>query len=203
MSEPDDELREVLERSKQLGFLGPGDIDAHLHHASGFVELVSTGSVLDLGSGGGLPGLILARRCPALDLTLLDSNERRVAFLRGAVRALGYAHRVDVVLGRAERLAWQEGLREQFDAVTARSFGAPAVTGECAVGFLKRGGRLLVSEPPTSPDRWPREQLALIGLAPGRSFSFATATIRELIRLDTPIDGVPRAVGVPARHPLF
>ena len=73
------DLSAVLERSRELGFLGPGDVAAHVEHAAGFVEVlesVATGAkVLDLGSGGGLPGLVVAVHRPDLSLTLLDANE--------------------------------------------------------------------------------------------------------------------------------
>lgn len=203
----DPDLSEVLERSRRLGFLGPGAVDAHVDHAAGFVELlgaVPSGSrVLDLGSGGGLPGLVVAMRLPSLRLTLLDANERRVAFLRDAVRQLQLSSLVTVVGGRAEQLARDPELREQFDVAVARSFGSPAVTAECVAGFLRLDGRLLVSEPEGSTDRWPAEGLARLGLEPGERHEFPSATIRELRRSEVGLAEVPRAVGIPTKRPRF
>lgn len=204
----DHELASVLDRSRALGLLGPGDIDAHIANAEAFAELVDpVNRVLDLGSGGGVPGLVLISELPALTVTLVDASERRAAFLRSAVRDLDASHRATVVLGRAEVLAHRADLREQFDVVTARSFGAPAVTAECAAGFLRVGGRLLVSEPDSIESRWPPEQLARLGLAVGgvhRTVHRGTRTsIRELFRERAGLDGVPRADGIPSRRPLF
>jgi len=197
-------LHEILERSKALGFLGPGDIDDHIRHARGFAELVvGEVDVLDLGSGGGLPGLVVAATSPALRLTLLDASERRAAFLRDAIRQLGWAERLTVELGRAEELARAPRLRERFPVVMARSFGAPAVTAECAAAFLQLDGRLLVSEPAASDDRWPAEGLAPLGLVPVALHVLEHTTVREMRRTKVGIDAVPRRVGVPARRPLF
>lgn len=208
----DDGLRSVLERSKALGLLGPGEIETHIAHAMNFSSLVASGDrVLDLGSGGGVPGLVLTVQRPDLRLTLLDAGERRVAFLRSAVRELDVVERVDVQLGRAEALARETSLREQFDVVVARSFATPAITAECAVGFLRTQGALLVSEPVGSgdadsdadPDRWPTAGLLSLGLLPGATHRFETATIRELRRSEADIAEHPRAVGIPARRPRF
>ena len=62
----------------------------------------------------------------------------------------------EVVRGRAEELGREDGLREQFDVVTSRSFGIPGLTAECGSAFLSIGGWMVVSEPPG----WPAEPVA-------------------------------------------
>src|SRR5687768_2128573 len=120
-------LRAVLEEARQLGFLGPGPVTAHVEHAEAFVAAVplSPARALDLGSGGGVPGLLLAERWESSSWVLLDSHERRTAFLADAVARLGWAARVQVVRARAEVLGHDPGHRGQYDLVTARSFAAP------------------------------------------------------------------------------
>ena len=200
----DQALRDVLDQSRDLGLLGPGEVDQHIRHAEQFVGLLSEHSaVLDLGSGGGVPGLVLARELLTTSFTLLDAGERRVAFLRAAVRRLELDERVRVVLGRAETLARRPELRESFDVVVARSFGAPAVTAECGVGFLSDGGRMLVSEPADVRDRWPESGLAVLGLREITLHRANGATIRELARTGTDISEFPRRTGIPARRPVF
>ena len=108
------------------------------------------GWVLDLGSGGGLPGLVLALEWPQTTVTLLDAQQRRTAFLADAVRRLGVTTRVQVVEGRAESLGRGAELRGRVDVVVARAFGRPAVTAECAAPFLRADGILVVSEPPVN-----------------------------------------------------
>ena len=163
--------------------------------------------MLDLGSGGGLPGLVLATYRPELELTLLEARQRACRFLREAVTALDLAQ-VAVVEARAEDAARRPDLRESFDAVVARSFGPPAVTAECAVGFLRPGGRLAVSEPPGEEERdgptvrWPLPGLEDLGYAPpvaggGPGASFV---VLEKTRCD---DRWPRRIGVPAKRPVW
>lgn len=202
----DPTLRRVLERSRELGFLGPGEVTFHVEHALGFVAHVAPSRrVMDLGSGGGLPGLVLLRACPDLEeLVLLDAMERRGAFLRWALEELGAPSNARVVVGRAEQAARRTELRAGFDLVVARSFGRPAVTAECAVGFLSGpGARLLVSEPPEQDDgRWPAAGLQQLGLEPGPRHR-SGATLQELRAVTSVDPRWPRRDGVPSKRPLF
>jgi 16S rRNA (guanine527-N7)-methyltransferase len=79
---PDDRLLGLLARARDLGFFGPGPVLDQLAHAEAFVSAIAArpGPVLDLGSGGGLPGLVLAVRRPDLEVVLVDSAAKRVAF---------------------------------------------------------------------------------------------------------------------------
>ena len=172
------------------------------HGRALLAALPERGRVLDLGSGGGLPGLVLATYRPELELTLLEARRRACQFLRDAVAQLT-ATGVTVVEARAEEAARRADLREAFDDVVARSFGPPSVTAECAVGFLRAGGRLVVSEPPEEEGpRWPADGLDVLGFGPpvrggGPEASFVTL---EKIRSS---ERWPRRVGVPAKRPLW
>ncbi len=194
------ELTAVLERARALGALGPGPVEDHITHAQRFVDALAdqTGRVLDLGSGGGIPGLVLAVARPDLRITLLDAQARRIAFLDEAIDLL----KLDEVTarhGRAELLAHDPAHRGRYGAVTARSFGPPAVTAECAAGFLEVGGRLLVSEPPGDSDRWPSAGVAALGLEVGPRVEGI-----QVLRSTSPCpDRWPRRDGVPAKRPLF
>lgn len=197
-------LIEILEEAKHLGFLGPGPVEDHLTHARALLELLDgpPSRYLDLGSGGGLPGLVLAETFPAANGVLLDASDRRTAFLERAVRSLELPN-CDVITGRAEDKGHDPRLRGQFDVVVARSFGPPAVVAECAAPFLSVGGKLVVSEPPGSAgDRWPAAGLAQLGLrfvgVDGSDRRFA------VLEHDSPCPAAyPRRSGVPTRRPLF
>lgn len=199
-------LTEVLHDSRALGFLGPGPIDAQIEHAGAFLAaLVDHSRILDLGSGGGLPGLVLACALPGATFVLLDGNSRRCQFLAAAVERLALTDRVSVELGRAEELARRDDLRGAFDAVVSRSFGSPAVTAECAAGFLRGpGSTLVVSEPPSGSDeRWPIDGLAPLGMEPGPRHDLAYGTIQEIVVVERCPERFPRRVGIPAKRPLF
>jgi len=163
----DARLLGVLGEAHRAGFIGGDSIVDHIAHARRFAaEIGPTDAVLDLGSGGGLPGLVLAWDGPELAVTLVDASSKRCDFLQRAVGRLGIGERVRVRWGRAEVLGREVGLRATQGAVVVRSFGPPGRTAECAAPFLRVGGRLIVSEPPLGADRWPAESLARLGLRP-------------------------------------
>jgi 16S rRNA (guanine527-N7)-methyltransferase len=165
-----------------------------------------TSSAVDLGTGGGLPGLVLAvLGGPDRRWRLVDANRRRCAFLRGAVEDLGLAARVEVVEDRAEVVGRQPEHRGRADVVVVRSFGAPAVVAECAAPLLAVGGRLLVSEPPdgTILNRWPAEALAELGMSAAVLHEGGGAHLAAMTQLRPCPDRYPRRVGVPAKRPLF
>ncbi len=155
---------------------------------------------IDLGTGGGVPGLVLAVALPWIRWVLVDSMQRRSSILDEAVVQLGMSDRVTVRCCRAEDLGREPAIRQRADLVVARSFGPPAVTAECAGPLLRLGGRLLVSEPPDSGgQRWPAGPLQELGIEPVG----VERGIMVLAKVaDTP-DRYPRRVGVPSKRPLF
>ena len=195
-------LLDQLRRAQALGFLGPTPVESHIEHAAGFLSALATvnGLVIDLGSGGGVPGLVVAAARPDLELVLVDAMAKRCAFLETAVARLDYGG-VRVVLGRAEVLGRGE-LRGTAEAVLARGFGPPAVTAECGAPFLRVGGRLVVSEPPGPGHRWPAEPLAKLGLRAEASSSDGPA-MQVLVQIAPCPEDVPRRDGMPAKRPLF
>jgi 16S rRNA (guanine527-N7)-methyltransferase len=230
MSEPlvSPVLREVLARARELDLLGPMDLDEQVEHALGFATAYEEaiaglpggarhtdpegtpprpepGRWLDLGSGGGLPGLVLAHRWPLSTAVLLDAAERRTAFLADAVATLGWEDRVRVVRARAEEVGADPGLRAAFDVVWARSFGSPPVTAECAAPFLRTGGLLVVSEPPSPGQtavRWPRAGLAELGQEPLTTVR-ARFGYQVVVQSSPCPERFPRRAGVAAKRPLY
>jgi 16S rRNA (guanine527-N7)-methyltransferase len=195
----------VLSSAQERGLIGPGPLAPHLDRSLQMGALVPPGAAraLDLGSGGGLPGLPLALALPALSWVLLDGSVSRARFLQEAVRRLGLAERVQVVASRAEE-AGRGALRASFDVVMARSFGPPAVTAECGAPFLVVGGRLVIAEPPASEggERWPAAPLAGLGLVPGQRVESPSA-FQVLEQRSLCPDRYPRRNGIPAKRPLF
>jgi 16S rRNA (guanine527-N7)-methyltransferase len=157
---------EVLGDARRLGFVGRRPPAEVIAHAKGFIApLNDCRRILDLGTGGGVPGLVIAAARPDAAVVLLDASQRRTDWLRRSVSRLGWSDRVDVVTARAEVLARNTEWRASQDAVVARGFGPPLVTAECAAPFLRVGGHLVVSEPPeANEDRWPAAALAEVGL---------------------------------------
>lgn len=205
-------LRRALSRSFDLGFLGSMPIDAQIDHALGFVSVVEVRrggppvSVIDLGTGGGVPGLVLGSCWPESRVVLMDASERRTQFLAETLEEWSASEGIEVVRGRAEELGHRTDLRERFDAVTSRSFGIPALTAECGSSFLTSGGWMIVSEPPdAAPElRWPTAGLAVVGLEPVETTRvagrFGYQVLHKIAGID---DRFPRRVGIPAKRPIF
>ena len=213
----------ALAQARAFGYLGPGPLQVHVDQAMAFgrtllaarggapreetdptalVELTTDLLVVDLGSGGGIPGLVLADLWPSSSWVFVDSHQRRMATLAQVLADLGWESRCEIQVGRAEDTARIHSLRGSADAVVARGFAAPAVTAECAAGFLAVGGVLIVSEPPTGPDRWSDRGLARLGMkrspVAAEPYRFFAACQKSLCP-----STFPRAVGIPAKSPLF
>lgn len=209
-------LEEVLVEAKWLGFLGPGPIERHLVHARGFAQawaaVQQTGdsptappaTVVDLGSGAGVPGLVLADEWPEADVVLVESQQRRAAFLRAAVQRCGFDGRVKIAEERAEDFG-RSSYRGTVDCVVARGFGRPAVTAECGAPLLRLGGCLIVSAPPESErlgDRWPALGLSRLGLSPATEIrqQFGYLVMRQVSPCP---ERFPRRSGIPEKRALF
>lgn len=203
-------LEEALRESRKWGFLGPGDVGPHVEHSLGFarawesVRGTPPDVLVDLGSGGGVPGLVLADLWRTTT-RLVDSMIRRTEFLERAARAPGAPPGISVTCARAEDLARAPAWEYGADLVTARSFGPPAVVAECAARLLVRGGILIVSEPPnTGPEaaRWPADGLRALGLEPIGHMNepFAFQVLERTGEVDA---RYPRRSGVPGKRPLF
>lgn len=192
-----DRLAAILERPHRLGMIG-GELDRQLDHCQAFLEVVNEVAAsiavggepaqgLDLGTGGGIPGLVLAAARPDMAWALVDSRTSRATEVERCVAKLGMHDRVQVVAAPAQQLAHDHEWRAQFSLVVARSFGPPSFTAECASGFLRPGGSLIVSEPPgeRSNERWSAEGLAACGFGPASWVERNQATFAHMVRLDS------------------
>jgi 16S rRNA (guanine527-N7)-methyltransferase len=217
---------EILEEAQQLGLIGPGPIASHWDHGSEFASILRSEGVgrsvstqpgegfgiLDLGSGGGIPGLSLAELLTASNLYLLDSSERRCDLLSHWVEEAGLKEVVSVLCGRAETLGRDPALRGSFNFVVARLFGSPAVTAECGAPFLRQGGMMVVSDPPPKQamraeggeagNRWNDDGLAVLGLRRVRTIT-SPYHFTLLQQENLCPDRFPRRTGMPAKRPLF
>lgn len=106
---------------------------------SGFPE----SRLIDVGSGAGFPGMVLAIANPQLNVVLLDSIGKKCRFLELVAVELGLQPRLKVVCERAEVLAHRKGERESYDFATARAVGALPVVAELCLPLLDMGGLLL------------------------------------------------------------
>jgi 16S rRNA (guanine527-N7)-methyltransferase len=130
--------------------------------------------------------------------------EKRMKLLGEVLAEPDAPARGELITGRAEAIARNPLLQGAFELVTARSFGPPAVTAECAARFLKIGGVLIVSEPPNDDEvgRWNGEILGKLGLEP-RGRVRHGAAFQVLVKTGPTSEQFPRGIGIPGKSPLF
>jgi len=167
-------------------------------------------TVVDVGTGGGFPGLAVAIALPQAHLTLVDSVGRKVEAVRAMVAELGLAERVELRCERIERSGRERSLRRHFDWALARAVAKAPVVAEYLVPLLQPRGRALLYrglwdeadqaelEGALGPLRARLEDLRRRELPAGRGVRHAL-----LLAPTAPCPATyPRAVGVPARQPL-
>lgn len=170
-------------------------------------HLGEASSLVDVGSGGGLPGLALKTARPHLAVTLVEANRRKAAFLVHAAAELGLTG-VDVVARRAEEAGHEASLREHFDVATARAVAPMAVLAELCLPFVRPGGRLLALKTPDEVEVEAAEaaiaalggRLTAVLAAPSAARERGQIVVVEKVSA-TPA-AYPRRAGVPGRRPL-
>lgn len=106
-------------------------------------------SIMDIGSGAGLPGLAIAIARPDWKVVSVDATGKKVRFQQKAVNELGLMN-VEVLQGRAEDLGRVARYREKFDAVTARAVGELALLAELAMPLVRVGGKMFAWKGPAA-----------------------------------------------------
>jgi 16S rRNA (guanine527-N7)-methyltransferase len=166
------------------------------------------GSLIDIGTGAGFPGLPLKLLRPSLALTLVESVGKKAAFLEHVASLLGLAQ-VTVIVGRAEAVGRDPLHRERYDVATARAVADLRVLAEYCLPLCRVDGRFLAPKGERVADELQQAGRA-IGLLGGEVLEVAPVALpgvepRTIVvvekRAATPTI-YPRAVGVPARRPL-
>lgn len=167
------------------------------------------GSLIDIGTGAGFPGIPLKIIYPSMNLTLVESVGKKAEFCRHIVKELGL-ERVEVLQARAEALGQQPGRRERYDWAVARAVANLPILAEFLLPFVRVGGAMLAQKGESGPAEAHASENAVKVLG-GR--------LRQLVKVHLPgvaedrylviINKIaaappnyPRRVGVPAKKPL-
>ena len=158
-------------------------------------------TLIDVGSGGGMPGLPLKIARPDLSVTLLDADHRKAAFLIQTAARLGVD--VDVVAARAET-AGRGPLRETFDLATCRALAPMPVLAELCLPLVRVGGRLLAMKAEVEEAGG---AIAALGggdqaVIPAPSAARDRGVIVVGHKLSPTPSRFPRRPGVPAKRPF-
>jgi 16S rRNA (guanine527-N7)-methyltransferase len=162
--------------------------------------------VVDVGSGGGLPGIPLKIARPDLELTLIEADQDKAAFLVHACAALGLDG-VEVVARRAEEAGHDPRLREAFDLAVARALAPMPVLAELCLGLVRVGGRLLAQKTEGEDQGVGRHAIEVMGGAPvavhaAPSTARRTGIVVVIDKIRPTPAAYPRRSGVPNRKPL-
>ena len=173
-------------------------------------ELQTGLSVIDVGTGAGFPGLVLAIAFPECRVLLADSLKKRITFLDDTVSRLGL-NNVETVHGRAEDLAADGRYREKYDLAVSRAVSSLPVLLEYCLPFVRVGGRFAAykGEKLEEELKVSGKAVKVLGGRIGKRTAFTlpgTDYYREILLTDkvsnTP-SRYPRKAGTPASSPLL
>lgn len=171
-------------------------------------HLENVETLIDVGTGAGLPGIPIAIACPHIRVTLIDALRKRVDFLNSVIDALGL--NAVAIHARAEEAAKKPEFRDSFDVATARAVAEMNVLSEWLLPFVKSGGRMLALKGPNAAEELERAANALTLLngsvvtvhdacVPGRDWEHKIVEIRKTAPTS---ERFPRRVGMAEKKPL-
>mgnify|MGYP002622490121 CR=1 FL=1 len=210
-------LTHLLETNKTMNLTAIREVDAAWRRliidsltAVPMLDDVPTGSkMIDVGSGGGLPGIPLAIARPDLHVTLLETTGKKAKFLESCVKIVGLKN-VTVVQARAETAGQDPAHRQKYDAAICRAVGPMRELLECCLPLVKLGGVVLAMKGPKAEDELDESGDALMALGGGEiqvieaypeEFKIDTVIVRITKEHATP-KAYPRAPGMPRQAPL-
>ncbi len=171
--------------------------------------LPDAGKVIDVGTGAGFPGMVLAMMRENLSVTLMDAQMKRLKFLSAVQEACGIRN-VEIIHGRAEELGRRKEYREAYDAAVARAVAPLSVLCEYLLPFVRMGGCALCWKGPAIRDEMENGRRAahLLGgrlempvecPVSGRDWNHLILPIRKTEKTSREY---PRKAGVPKARPL-
>ena len=162
--------------------------------------------LVDVGSGGGLPGLPLKIARPDLAITLIEADQAKAAFLVQACARLELED-VEVLARRAEEIGRDGRYRESFDVAVARAVAPLPVLVELCLPLVRVGGRLLAQKTDKEPIKAAERAIEVLGgsrarVVPARSAVRRTGTLVIVEKVRPTPAPYPRRPGLPRRKPL-
>ncbi len=167
-------------------------------------------SVIDVGSGAGLPGIPLKIVWPQIRLTLLESVHKKTGFLNNMVNILGLKD-VDVVTGRAEEVAHLSSYREQFDVTVSRGVAGMATLAELCLPFCRIAG-IFIAQKKGDINQEVIQAERSISLMGGKLVNLKSVDLPDLAdnrylviveKVSATPSGYPRRPGMPGKRPLL
>lgn len=207
-------LRLILEGLTRQRIIGTGSedeiINKHLCDSlyPVILKLIKPGSMLDLGTGAGLPGIPIKICLPEQEIYLMDSNRRKISFLY-RVSAELKLERTYCLLGRAEEWGRNKNYRERFMTVVSRAVAATAALAELSLPLTRVGGTAILFKGPQSETelRVATAAITICGGELGNIFHYKLPSGEEralicLNKVKSTPEPYPRSVGMPGKKPV-
>ena len=208
-----DYLHRMLETNRKFNLTAVRDPDhAWMRHILDSLSLIpflhGVGTLIDVGSGAGLPGVPLAIARPEMSVTILESTGKKARFVRETAEAMGL-HNVSVVNDRAETAGRDIHHRERYDAAVARAIGPMNVLLELTLPLVRVGGRVLAMKGRQAEAELQNVGDALMTLGGGEVAVYETlpgiepdAVAVEILKANPTPRTYPRRPGIPKQDPL-
>ncbi|KAI3765780.1 hypothetical protein L2E82_15824 [Cichorium intybus] len=201
------EASDVMDRHVEdsLAIIPPIQSSYISHCESSFENL----NLVDVGSGAGLPGLILAIACPGWQVTLLESLNKRCIFLEYAVGLIGLSN-VKVIRGRAEDVGQNQEFREVFDVTVARAVAEMRILAEYCLPLVRVGGLFVAAKghAPVEEVERAKRAISLMGASllqtcyVNSHSPYGQRTAIICLKNGSTPKKYPREPGTPAKSPL-
>ncbi|MBU1153056.1 16S rRNA (guanine(527)-N(7))-methyltransferase RsmG [bacterium] len=166
--------------------------------------------VIDIGTGAGFPGLPLKIYTPEIDLTLIESRQKKIDFIREICDLLRFKH-VKILPGRAEEYGHDKEYREQYDLAVARAVSNLSTLVEYTLPFLRKNGRLITVKGEDIIEELQAAQYAIKEVGGqleevkevSLPFKEKKTNLVIIIKERTTPFQFPRRIGIPQKRPLF
>jgi 16S rRNA (guanine527-N7)-methyltransferase len=203
-------INEIIEWNKKFNLTGLktfDDIKTKLYDDSlniaGLLNLEEKVSMIDIGCGGGFPGIPLKIEHPSIELTLVDSVGKKIAFCKHVIEKLQLVG-ARAICARAEEMAQAQEHREQYDICVSRGVAAMSTLAEYCLPFVKVGGLFITSKGPSVDAELKAADTAFYKLG---------GKLKDKVKVDSGFVIVvekikkthkdyPRETGMPAKNPL-
>ncbi len=206
----------ILELNKSINLTTITDRDEFIlkHYVDSITcansdEFLEANSIIDVGTGGGFPGVPLAIAFPEKKFTLIDSLNKRVKIINDLCSKLGIKN-VKAIHGRAEELGRQNNLRESFDLCISRAVANMSTLSEYCLPFVKIGGTFIAYKGPNCREEIENAELAMEKLGGEvygvfynelEGFEFDHVLV-YIDKINSTPKKFPRKAGTPAKEPL-
>lgn len=173
-------------------------------------EFQSSLNIIDIGTGGGFPGIPLALAAPDKQFVLIDSLNKRIKIINELCETIGI-NNVTAIHGRAEEIARKKGHRERYDLCVSRAVANLATLSEYCLPFIKQGGYFLAYKGPDLEQELDQSKKAICVLG-GEIKRQETSLLEDFYlkhkivfiekKVKTP-SKYPRKAGTPSKEPLI